>query len=108
MVIAATTTVTDMETARRIARAIVESRLAACVQMTAIESVYRWEGTLQHEPEVRLVFKSTRAQWEALCSAIAELHPYTVPAIHAVALDMVHTPYAEWVAEQVGGPSAVT
>lgn len=100
-VLAAVTTVGDMEAARQLARAIVERRLAACVQLSAIESFYRWDGAVQHEPEVRLVFKTTEPAWPALREAIVALHPYRLPAVHALRLDEVHAPYAHWVAEQI-------
>lgn len=100
VILAAVTTVGDMPAARQLAQAIVERRLAACVQLSAIESFYRWDGAVQHEPEVRLVFKTTEAAWPALLQAIVALHPYSLPAVHALRLDAVHGPYAQWVAEQ--------
>lgn len=102
VILAAVTTVGDMPAARQLAQAIVERRLAACVQLSAIESFYRWDGAVQHEPEVRLVFKTTEAAWPALLQAIVALHPYSLPAVHALRLDAVHGPYAQWVAEQTG------
>jgi periplasmic divalent cation tolerance protein len=98
--LAVVTTVGDMEGARQLARTIVEGRLAACVQLSAIESFYTWDGALQHEPEVRLVCKTTEAAWPRLHAALLAAHPYALPAIHAVRLDLVHAPYAQWLAEQ--------
>ncbi|HEY9064346.1 MAG TPA: divalent-cation tolerance protein CutA [Burkholderiaceae bacterium] len=92
------TTVGDVETARRIAREIVERRLAACAQLSSIESFYVWDGALQQSPEVRIVFKTTDAAWPALERAIVELHPYDLPAVHAVDVAAIHAPYAAWVA----------
>lgn len=101
--LAAVTTVSDMAAARTLARELVERRLAACVQLSPIESFYRWDGAVQREPEVRLVCKTTEAGWPALQAAIAALHPYELPAVYAVRLDAVHAPYATWVAEQTRG-----
>ena len=105
-ILAAVTTVGDMDAARALAQAIVERKLAACVQLSAIESFYRWDGAVQHAPEVRLVFKTTEAAWPALHQAIVALHPYSLPEVHAHHLDQVHMPYAHWVAEQIAEGAA--
>lgn len=93
------TTMASVDAARRIARTLVERRLAACVQIEAIESFYAWQGEIANEPEVRLVCKSTEARVYALEAAIRELHDYELPAIHAVALEHVDPAYARWVEE---------
>ncbi len=86
------------------AHAIVERRLAACAQITVIESVYVWKGAMQHEPEWRILFKTTSARYAAVEAAIRELHSYELPAIHAVPIEHVFAPYAAWVdAESDGG-----
>ena len=101
--IAVTTTVSDAEQARRLAREVVQRRLAACAQISQIESCYVWQGQMQHEPERRIVFKTTRAAWPALHAALAELHPYELPQIVATPLEPVSEDYARWVAGQVDG-----
>jgi periplasmic divalent cation tolerance protein len=102
-VIAVVTTVANLDDARRLARTIVERRLAACAQLSQIESFYVWQGALQNESEVRVLFKTTRASWPALEAAIVELHPYELPAIHATDCAAVHAPYAQWVADNSAG-----
>jgi periplasmic divalent cation tolerance protein len=92
------TTVGDIDTARRLARTLVERKLAACAQLSSIESFYVWDGALQQSPEVRIVLKTTDAAWPALERAIAELHPYELPAIHAIEVAAIHAPYAVWIA----------
>ena len=104
--IAITTTVGSRDDARRLARALIERHLAACAQLEAIESVYAWQGNVEDEPEVRVVFKTTTARRAAAIAALAELHPYDVPEIHAEVLADVHPPYAEWVAAWVDAPPA--
>jgi periplasmic divalent cation tolerance protein len=99
--IAVVTTVATIDEARRMAQAIVERRLAACAQVSQIESCYRWDGEVRNEPECRLVFKTTAAAWDAIERAIRELHGYELPAIHALALDRVSAPYAQWIADNV-------
>jgi periplasmic divalent cation tolerance protein len=97
------TTVATAADARRIARALVERRLAACVQITAIESFYEWQGAVQHEPEWRLMLKTTEGRYPALEAALRDLHPYELPAIHAVAAAQAWAPYADWVAAGSSG-----
>lgn len=96
------TTVATREQALALARAMVERRLAACAQWTAIESVYRWQGQVEQEPEFRLLFKTGAEHYPALEAALRAEHPYTLPAIHALATDRAEAAYAEWVAAQCG------
>ncbi|MBI5256858.1 MAG: divalent-cation tolerance protein CutA [Burkholderiales bacterium] len=99
--LAVTTTTATQDEALRIARHLVEQGLAACVQLEPIDSVYRWDGVLQQGPEVRLVAKTTETRYPAVEAAIRALHPYELPDIHAVVLDRVFEPYAQWVAQAV-------
>ena len=100
--IAVVTTVATREQAQALADALVELRLAACAQVSAIDSVYRWQGVLQHEGEFRVVFKTTAARYAAIEAAIRERHAYALPQICAVALDPVDASYAAWVEAQCG------
>jgi len=95
--IAVYTTVASRDDARRMARALVERRLAACAQISEIESFYAWQGAVQDEPEWRILFKTTVERYAALEAAICELHPYELPAIHAVSVAQAFAPYADWV-----------
>lgn len=69
------------EEAATIATALVEQRLAACVQVLPIRSTYRWDGAVHRDDEVLLVVKTTAARTTELASAIAALHSYELPAI---------------------------
>ncbi|WP_030007644.1 divalent-cation tolerance protein CutA [Picosynechococcus sp. NKBG042902] len=93
----AVTTVSSRQEAQAIAKQIMDLRLAACIQINEIESFYYWEGQLQQEPEFRLLFKTTAAQYAALETAIKDHHPYELPAIYAIALDQVETAYGHWI-----------
>lgn len=93
------TTVATAEAARDMARALVERKLAACAQISQIESVYAWNGAVQDEVEYRIMFKTTAAQYPAVEAAIRALHTYELPAIHAVAVAYAYAPYAAWVAQ---------
>ena len=93
------TTVASADAARRMARALVERKLAACAQVEAIESFYTWQGALASEPEFRILFKTTEARVAEVEAAIRDLHDYELPAIHAVLLEQVHAPYGRWIEE---------
>jgi periplasmic divalent cation tolerance protein len=96
---AVVTTVATPAEAQAMAQALVQRHLAACVQISQIDSVYRWQGRLQHEPECRLVVKTTRERYPQVEQAIRELHSYELPAIHALSFDAIYAPYAEWIAQ---------
>ncbi len=97
------TTVASREEARRMARTLVERKLAACAQISEIESFYTWNGTLQDEREFRVLLKTTEARYPAVEAAIRELHSYELPAIHAVRVARADAPYAAWVEECASG-----
>jgi periplasmic divalent cation tolerance protein len=94
--IAVWTTTGSEEEARRLARALVERRLAACAHVDVIESHYVWKDAVQNEKEWRVVFKTTAARYAAIEQAIKELHSYELPAIYATELVQVYAPYAAW------------
>ena len=96
--IAVVTTLSSREQAQTMGRALVERRLAACAQIDTIESLYVWNGALQHEPEFRLLLKTLASRYEGVAAAIRALHSYELPAIHAVALDPIDPAYARWIA----------
>jgi periplasmic divalent cation tolerance protein len=91
------TTVADDASGRRLAQLALQARLAACVQLSAIESHYVWEGVLQQEPERRLLFKTTVQAYPALERLLLEHHPYAVPMVAAEPLVAVSAAYRAWV-----------
>ena len=97
--LAVCTTVSGADAARRMARALVERKLAACAQIGEIESFYAWQGAVANEHEFRILFKTTEARYAEVEAAIRELHDYELPAIHAVALEHVHAAYGRWIEE---------
>jgi periplasmic divalent cation tolerance protein len=75
-------TAPDAEHARRIARALVEERLAACVNLVpGVTSIYRWEGALHEEAEWLLLVKTQANRVAALAERLAVLHPYALPEL---------------------------
>jgi periplasmic divalent cation tolerance protein len=96
------TTTSARDDARRIARALVETRLAACVQIRGpIESTYRWKGQIEMAEEWQCVAKTRRELYARVEQAIREMHPYEVPEILAVEIAEVSRSYAEWLDGQV-------
>ncbi len=95
--IAVVTTIGALAEAQSMARALVERKLAACVQISEIESFYSWNGAVQNEKEFRVLFKTTSERYQAVEDAIRELHSYELPAIHALAFEHVYAPYAAWI-----------
>jgi periplasmic divalent cation tolerance protein len=92
----------DAETAARIARVLVDERLAACANLVAaVRSIYRWQGAIQDDAESLAIIKTTADRYPALATRIAELHPYEVPEIIALPLADGHPPYLAWLAGQV-------
>ena len=88
------------EEAVRIAKALVEQRLAACVNIIQpVRSIYRWEGKVCDEQELLLVAKTHMAQIAALMACVEELHSYEVPEVLAIPIESGFPPYLEWVEE---------
>lgn len=89
--------------AGRIASALVERRLAACVNIIpSIRSVYRWKGKIETEPEVMMVAKTRAEKFEALRKAVLEAHSYEVPEIIAVPITGGEPSYLKWICDSVG------
>ena len=92
----------DLAEAQSIGRVMVEERLAACVNiLQPCRSIYRWEGAIETGTEVPALFKTTFEQADALISAIADRHSYSVPAIAVWAISKLPESYAEWVEKSV-------
>ena len=88
--------------AERIARALVEERLAACVNVVpGVVSIYRWKGNVEQEPELMLVIKTLAERVDALKARLLELHPYELPEVVVIPIVGGHQPYLDWLAEQV-------
>ena len=100
-VLSLTTTVASEDDGRRLARALVDARLAACVQLDRLESHYRWQGTVHAEPEVRLTVKSVPERLAALQDFLAQQHPYELPQVLWQVLE-ASPAYADWVRAEVG------
>jgi periplasmic divalent cation tolerance protein len=94
------TTAPKAEEAARLARALVEERLAACVQLVpGVRSFYRWKGEVQDDPELLLLIKTTPDRREQVIARLQELHSYDVPEAVAITLDGGSEAYLSWLEE---------
>ena len=100
-VLTVTTTVATRAAADMLARRILDEHLAACVQLdTAVTSLYRWQGAMCEQAEVRLVIKTLPGREPALQALFAQHHPYELPQFVAVA-GQASAAYARWVRDEV-------
>lgn len=98
----ALSTVGSAEEADQLARALVERRLAACVNVVpGVVSHYRWQGELQRDEERLLVIKTRAERIEALRDALRELHPYELPELVAFEISAGSPEYLKWLDEGV-------
>ncbi|WP_353432401.1 divalent-cation tolerance protein CutA [Polynucleobacter sp. MWH-UH23A] len=96
------TSLPSLETAQSLAHALVEKRIAACVQLSSgIQSIYRWEGKVCEEAEVLLSAKTTVNQWRTISSFIEKNHPYDLPEILAFTPEQHSEQYGAWVSSEV-------
>lgn len=90
-------TAPDRATARRIARAVLAKRLAACANLLTAESLYWWEGEITEAREVVVVFKTRRSLLRPLFAAVRDAHPYDVPCAVGYAAAGVLPAYGAWI-----------
>jgi periplasmic divalent cation tolerance protein len=96
------TTAGSKEEARKIANALVERKLAACVNIVPnIESIYRWEGKVERAEEWLLIIKTDANAFARVRDAIKELHSYDLPECVSISVDAGSANYLQWIGEQV-------
>ena len=99
------TNLPDRPAAEALAKALIEARLAACVNILApCRSVYRWQGKVETSDEVPLLIKTSEARYAALEAAIRALHPYELPELIAVPITQGLPDYLAWVAAETHLP----
>ena len=83
--------------AERLARGLVEERLAACVNaISGVKSFYRWQGKIEADSEIQLIIKTRRGRFDDVVAWIRANHPYEVPEIIALPADNVSDDYLQW------------
>jgi len=97
------TTCADDEEATRLATALVEKKLAACVQTSPIVSIYRWKGAVETGKEVRLMIKAKYADYAAIEAFILAGHSYENPEVIAIPVIAGSRIYLEWLDAETGG-----
>lgn len=95
------TTAASETEAEAIAQALIEAKLAACVNLFPIKSVYIWEGNTELEQEWQLTIKTRMTQFEAIASKIQSLHSYDVPELIALPIEKGSAAYLSWMNAQV-------
>jgi periplasmic divalent cation tolerance protein len=96
------TTVSSTDEAQKIARALVERRLAACVNIVSpIESVYRWKGEIESAKEWLLIIKTSAEAFGAVERAIRELHSYELPECIELSIEGGSAEYLAWIGSNV-------
>ena len=92
----------DADEAARIGRALVEDKLAACVNILGpCHSIYRWQGAIETATEVPALFKTTLDKADALIARVTDLHSYEVPAIAVWPIERLPAAYGDWVESEV-------
>ena len=96
-------TASDEDEAVKIARSLVETKLAGCVNIIKnIRSVYRWEETIEDDPEVLMVAKTQKTLFRELMKKVKEIHSYTVPEIIALPIVEGSEDYLQWLRDVTG------
>lgn len=100
--VVALSTVGSAADAERIARALVEKGVAACVNVVpSVVSVYRWKGSLERDEEWLLLIKTRGERFEELKTALLAEHPYELPELIALPIAAGHQPYLDWLTASV-------
>lgn len=95
------TNLPDRAAAEKLAELLLEKRVAACVNILApCRSVYRWQGAVQRDEEHPMLIKTTREAYAALEAAIRAHHPYELPEVVAVPIELGLTAYLDWLAKE--------
>jgi periplasmic divalent cation tolerance protein len=96
-------TTASPENGRTIARTLVERKLAACVNMTLVRSVYRWKGDICDDQELLLVIKTRESLAENVMAVIRGIHSYDLPEMIVVPVNGGYPPYLSWLYEETAG-----
>lgn len=93
------TTFPDEEKAKEVGEHLIKEKLAACVNLWPIKSIYSWRDEIQHDQEVGMIIKTRKELYEKVEKRLKELHPYEVPAILEIEIRRGLEEYLEWVKE---------
>ena len=82
-----------------IANKLVKKKLAACVNITKISSVYTWKGKVENQNEYLALFKTTKKNQSTLKKELKKIHPYDVPEIAEINVESINQPYMKWLVD---------
>ncbi|MEB3294187.1 MAG: divalent-cation tolerance protein CutA [Synechococcales bacterium] len=94
-------TVPTIEVGQTLARALIEARLAACVTIFPVQSIYTWQGEVSQDAEFQLLIKSDLRLFDPLEEMVRSLHPYEVPEVIALPIVAGSQPYFNWMGEHL-------
>ena len=95
-------TVPDMDCARKIARSVIDARLAACANiLPTMTSVYEWNGEVEEADETVLLLKTEKRIFPKLQAHVLDIHPYETPCVLEVPLGRINDDYATWLHQQI-------
>lgn len=86
----------DKKSITKIANDVVKTKLAACVNITKISSIYAWKGKVENTTEYLALFKTTEKNKKTLKEKIKSSHPYDIPEIAEIDIDSINQPYLDW------------
>lgn len=89
----------NKKTVTKTANELVKKRLAACVNISKISSIYSWKGKIENTSEFLVLFKTTQKNKNALKKAIKKMHPYDIPEIAEIDISSINQPYLKWLIE---------
>ena len=89
----------DKTSITKIANQLVKKKLAACVNIMKISSVYSWKGKIENQPEYLALFKTTKKNQLVLKKELRKLHPYDIPEIAEINVDSINQPYLKWLVD---------
>lgn len=96
-------TATDRNQARQIARRLLRQKLAACVNLVPVESMFRWQNDIQEEEEVLMIIKTRAEAFAELMSAVKGLHTYDTPEIIGTPVVIGSPEYLKWITDEASG-----
>jgi periplasmic divalent cation tolerance protein len=94
-------TVANQAEAESIAHTLIQAKLAACVSLLPIRSIYTWQGEVHHDQEWQMIIKTHLSQFAALETKVREIHSYDVPEIIALPITAGSAPYLCWLTQQL-------